>query len=366
MARGLADDRATMGPAKARMLQEVFNPRANSLNAVRLLLALGVILWHSYPLTGRDVAQDPLRQFLEAGFVDGFFAISGFLITRSWIRRPDLRAYARARALRILPAFWVCLVITALVFAPLSLYIQGQRVGEFLTSAAPYRYIGENFFVRIFDFSIGDTPRGTYDYGWNGSLWTLFYECLCYIGVAALGLTQLLARRWTLAAAAAITWLLFLASNLGFLPEVRLVSDGLRFALVFLAGALIYRYAHRLPANWFAVGAAVVVVVGSLWLSDYRLLAAPFLAYAVITTGALVRTPRLALRNDLSYGTYIYAFPIQQLMVIAGLKELSISLFALLAAACTLVLAAASWFLVERPALRWKVAPKRRAGSVAF
>ena len=90
-----------------RTLREVFDPRNNALNAWRLLLASGVILWHSWPLTGRDVSFEPVRQLLRDGFVDGFFAISGFLITWSWLRNPRARDYFAARGLRLLPGLWI-------------------------------------------------------------------------------------------------------------------------------------------------------------------------------------------------------------------------------------------------------------------
>lgn len=86
-----------------RVLSQVFDRRANGLNLLRLLLAAGVIVWHSFPLTGHDVGWGPARQFLSSISVDGFFAISGFLITGSWLTRPKLLSFLRARALRILP-----------------------------------------------------------------------------------------------------------------------------------------------------------------------------------------------------------------------------------------------------------------------
>ena len=88
---------------RRRTLGEEFDPRNNALNAWRLTLATGVILWHSWPLTGRRISFEPVHQLLSDGWVDGFFAISGFLITWSWFRHPRARDYFFARGLRILP-----------------------------------------------------------------------------------------------------------------------------------------------------------------------------------------------------------------------------------------------------------------------
>ena len=108
-------------------LGQVFDPRANALNAWRLALALGVIVWHSWVLTGRPAPPFALNQFATQAFVDGFFAISGFLIPASWLGNPRLRDYFLARGLRILPGMWVCLFVTAFVIAPIGIAFQGGR-----------------------------------------------------------------------------------------------------------------------------------------------------------------------------------------------------------------------------------------------
>ena len=86
-------------------------------------------------------------------------------------------------------------------------------------------------------------------------------------------------------------------------------------------------------------------------LPDYRLIAAVPLAYAIIVSGALIHHERFRLRTDLSYGVYIYACPIQQLLVICGLGALNPIVFAIIGAVATLPFAALSWFLVEKPAM---------------
>ena len=84
-------------------------------------------------------------------------------------------------------------------------------------------------------------------------------------------------------------------------------------------------------------------------------LAAPAIAYLCLYLGLeLARFSRLVLRHDLSYGVYIYAFPIQQALLLSGLGSLGWAAFTCLSIACTLPLAAASWFFVERPAQRFR------------
>jgi peptidoglycan/LPS O-acetylase OafA/YrhL len=100
-------------------------------------------------------------------------------------------------------------------------------------------------------------------------------------------------------------------------------------------------------------------------MPNYRVLGAIPLAYAIIVSGALIHNKRLRLKTDLSYGVYIYAFPIQQLLIIGGLASLNPVVFAIIAAIATLPLAVLSWFLVEKPALSLKSRFKRKSAATA-
>ncbi|WP_375485429.1 acyltransferase family protein [uncultured Mycobacterium sp.] len=361
-------------------LGQEFDPRNNALNAWRLTLATGVILCHSWPLTGRHVSFAPVHQLLRDVWVDGFFAISGFLITWSWFNNPRLRTYFVARGLRILPGLWFCLFVTAFVIAPIGVAIQGGRATKLLLSSAPIEYVLENSAVMIVHPDIGGTPHGVpYPWaGWNGSLWTLYWEVLCYIAVAVLGVMGLLNRRWLIPALLALA---LICSAL--LPPWSMLAEepaaaahgnvsaatnwlvmgavAARFAVMFSAGALLYHFRNVIPARWSLVAVSVVIVLAASVLPNYRLIAAVPLAYAIIVSGALIHNERLRLRTDLSYGVYIYAFPVQQLLVICGLGIVNPIVFAVIAAIATLPLAALSWFMVEKRAMSLKSRLKRRS-----
>ncbi|MBB3753008.1 peptidoglycan/LPS O-acetylase OafA/YrhL [Mycolicibacterium sp. BK634] len=363
-------------------LEEVFDPQNNALNAWRLAMATGVILWHSWLITGRTISFEPAHQLLRDVWVDGFFAISGFLITWSWTRRPRLRDYFVARGLRILPGFWVCLVVIAFVIAPISVAIQGGSPGGLLLSSGPISYVLNNFGLLMRQSDIAGTPLGVPLPGeWDSSLWTLYWEALCYIAIAVLGITGLLRRRWVVPSllALAVLWSTQLPSMSAIVeapPDKRppldaatqmLIAEGAaaRFAVMFLAGALLFQVRHVIPARWSLVALSVAIVLAASLLPNYRWIGAFPLAYALVVSGALIHDPRLRLRTDLSYGVYIYAFPIQQILVICGLAFLAPPVFALIAAVITLPLAALSWFLVEKPAMSLKARLGRRGPPAA-
>ena len=343
-------------------LEQVFDPRNNALNALRLVLAAEVILFHSFPVTGRMPPAMAL-QFLFAVGVDGFFAVSGFLIARSWLSNPRVGEYLTARALRILPGLWVCLIVTAFVIAPIGVAAQGGSISNFVMSTAPIEYVLKNSAVLHLQFGIAGTPAGVPFTGdWNASLWSLIWEVLCYLAVAGLGVVGLAARRWT-----SPVILLLAVVGACFLPP--LTFPGVwtvpqllaRCVMMFAAGAVMYQWRDVIPARWSLVAISLVIVVlACILLPDYRVVGALPLAYAVIVSGALIGNKRMVLRTDLSYGLYIYAFPVQQLLVIAGLRSLHPVLFFVVATVATLPLAALSWFLVEKRAISLKSRLKRK------
>jgi peptidoglycan/LPS O-acetylase OafA/YrhL len=365
-------------PMRGMTLGREFDPRSNALNAWRLTLAMGVILWHSWSVAGRQVSFAPAHQLLRDVWVDGFFAVSGFLITWSWCRHPRVRDYFAARGLRILPGLWICLIITAVVIAPISVAIQGDSAAKLLLSRAPIEYVFENSAVLLVKQDIGGTPSGVPVSGiWDGPLWTLAWEVLCYIAIAGLGVAGLLRRQWFIPGALtlAVLWSALLPPWGVFADVIEAqhrIEDpataallvqaiAARFVVMFLAGAFLYQYRNAIPARWSLVTLSVVIVLAASFLPNYRVVAAIPLSYAIIVSGALIHNKRLRLQTDLSYGVYIYAWPVQQLLVICGLGILNPLVFAFVSAMGTLPLAAVSWFLVEKPAISLKSRLMRRS-----
>jgi peptidoglycan/LPS O-acetylase OafA/YrhL len=344
-------------------LGQVFDPRKNALNAFRLALAAEVILWHSFPVTGHSVSSKPILQLLFSIGVDGFFALSGFLITASWLRDPHLRDYLVARALRIFPGLWACLVVTAFVFAPLSLAIQGGSPTKLLLSSAPIEYVVKNStLLSALALDVAGTPQGVPEHGvWNASVWTLMWEVLCYLAVAGIGLVGLANRRWLSLVILALGVIgAILLPPLTYPGPWTNLQIAVRFTIMFSAGAALYQWRDVIPARWSLVAVSVLTVGISSLMPDYRIVGGVALAYAVIVSGSLIHHKRLRLRTDLSYGTYIYASPIQQLLVIGGLSGLNPLLFFAISTTATVPMAALSWFLIEKPAQSLKTRLKRK------
>ena len=333
-----------------------FPYRKNSLNLFRLVLAALVLLAHSWYILGRGSGPSIEGENMGGWAVAGFFVLSGFLITRSRIKTPP-GDFLLHRVARIYPAFIVVLVVTAFVFAPIALLAQEGSLHGFLTTpTTPFAYIWGNIGLEIHHYDIGVTLQEVpYPGAWNGSLWTLYYEFLCYLVVWVVGFLAFFRRSPILAV---VMWVGSVAvyAGIGAAPRVGLDSSFELFARLlpfFLGGSVIYfvieRYGvSRLLGFAALAGAVVVIVLIPRWGGQA---AAPLLAYGLLALAAWVRQPAWIARNDVSYGFYVYAWPVQQLTVLALGAQVWMPLYISITVVVTAVLAWLSWVLVERPAM---------------
>ncbi len=315
--------------------------RDNALNFLRLVLAVFVIVGHAGP---------GVLEGLSGLAVNGFFALSGFLIAGSRMRL-TMYDFVLRRCLRILPGFWACLVVTAFVFAPLSSMFAGHYD---LRSAVGY--VGNNIGLTMNQWLIGDTLAGVPGASaWDGSLWTLEFEFAAYLA-AALLLSLTLVRRHlavVLVAAALLTIALQPLAHGPLNVSTNMYLEALRLAGFFLVGMAVWALRHRMPVRAdLMVAAFVITVVVYVNVGDFMfhvLLALP-LSYLLLTLGATLPV-RMGAVNDVSYGVYIYAPVVTNILIQLGAQDFGILPSAALTLAFTLPCAWASWLLVERPAL---------------
>lgn len=327
-------------------LGDRLSSRDNALNFVRLCLASAVILSHTWPIGG-------FGHNFTVGFggwaVGGFFAISGYLIAGSRMRSTFL-PYLWRRAMRILPAFWVCLIVVAAVIAPLT----AAAIGETYVLGSGISYVVKNAALYISQWGIDDTLLTVpYPDVWNGPLWTLFYEFAAYIFAGVILSVPLLRKHGAIASAVLFVFIV-IAQPLAHGPldvTTNIYLNGLELGAFFAAGMLLYFLRERIRLKtWLAPVALIVfVALAALGLAEwYGQL--PF-ALLMLWIGAVLPL-RIGSRNDISYGLYIWAFPVQQLIIVAGLGWLGPWGTALLALLLTIPLAWASWRLIEKPAMR--------------
>jgi peptidoglycan/LPS O-acetylase OafA/YrhL len=308
----------------------------NSFDLLRLLAAVSVIFHHVAPLSGRPIVRLFSTDLGELG-VGVFFVISGYLVTASWRRAPALWPFLKKRLLRIEPGLAVSLAVTAFI---LGAFATNLPLADYLRAPQVWLYVARNALLYPVTYDLpGVFTHNPLPLHVNGSLWTLRLEFSCYLAVAALGLTGRLTPRVTaalaLAAGAVFLVLHVLRPDLRASGPIRLADIAALNGFLFLAGAWLNLRGRPVPL-WAAV------LLSPLLLTPVWIFGLPA---AVIALGELrsVRMPA-----DISYGLYIYAFPLQQ--ILAGYGHLTF----ITALAATVPFALASWFLVEKPALRLK------------
>ena len=316
----------------------------NSFDLLRLLAAVSVVYHHTRPVLGLPPHRLGSFDFGELG-VGVFFVISGYLVTASFQRSAGVWDYLRKRILRIEPALIASLLVTALVFGAMATELP---LGDYFRRPEVYLYVARNALLYPVTYDLpGVFAHNPLAHAVNGSLWTLRLEFTCYLGVALLGVAGLL--RPAVAAILAVVCLAAFALLQLWRPELaqggvlRLTAIGAQYGFLFLAGAYL-QLIGRPPPRWALLSAAFL-------LTPYWILGLPVLVVM------LASAPSPKLPADISYGTYIYAFPLQQMLQSAGLLSFWSSLLAVLP------FALASWFLIERPALWLKGRTPRRADA---
>lgn len=352
----------------------IFDPKRNNFDALRLVAAFTVLLSHSYSLTGAK--WEPVSYYLEQGYggtlaVSAFFVISGFLIARS-VQSHDMARYVAARFLRIMPGlFFVTLVETVLI-APL--FYHGPIQQYFSNFALAHM---RNIFVFGEDPAIAGVFTGLpYPYV-NGSLWTLPVESLFYMLLPFLVLATG-KRRWivlavfaaSLAAEPLARWYGLDDQHFGgFLFRTVRLFAVTQLLSYFLAGVVAWLYRDRIPCNWGWLALCLLLLFAARDSMALPLTQKLCLPYAVLCIGlrGQVGTALKRRIGDLSYGVYLFSYPILNVVISLGRQQLSPEAVAAIAAPVTLAIAWVSWTLVERPALAFKTPrrPRPMAASAA-
>ena len=345
--------------------------RDNAFGMMRLLLAGVVIVSHAFPLGGWG--PDPTGDFLPGevsiGFLAllAFFVMSGYLVTTS-ARRTTTLSYLWHRCLRIFPAFWVVLVFGAVIVGPLAWLRAGHGLAGYwtLTEGGPVSYVLRNLSIFIFQYGIHDlfldSPYGDLAHQpvINGSIWSIYFEVRLYLTIAILAALKVLVRaRWLVPLGACVAIAsVFLVD---WVPELVPVVHGLfgpiwgaRLAGVFLLGATAALYPEYVKLDGRLAAIAAVVAVQTLAIDGFVLIGDVCFAYVILWLcfRAPVWARRLPGRHDISYGVYLYAFPIQLLLTAYGIPKLGFLPYVAITVALTVPLALMSWLMVERPALR--------------
>ncbi|HEX7801853.1 MAG TPA: acyltransferase [Pseudoxanthomonas sp.] len=280
----------------------------NNFDALRLIAALMVVVSHQFALM--DLPEPLLSDKCSLGGlgVAIFFAISGFLVTHSWVRDPDLGRFLARRYLRIVPALAVCIPLTWLA-----------------TKLSGLSHFPGNPYAAL-----------------NGSLWTIPWEVTCYLSLCGLSLL------FRLRAPVFLVGMLVLSQygSLGFVYSF--------FGIMFGMGMLLAEFERLRSREWtialLTIGAAAAAL--GMQKTPFYFIVPALSIWIGSRSWPVLRT--MGSKGDISYGLYIYAWPVQQWSVaLLGTVQPYLAMLALTLSALV-PLAVASWLLIEKPALRKK------------
>lgn len=324
----------------------------NNFNFLRLLFAMMVVLSHSPLLADGDLHRDIFTAvfgtFSMGEFaVVGFFLLSGYLIVQSWASNPVIFRFLEKRILRIFPGFIVATMFCVFIVAPFA----GTAPG-FLGSIDLHRFLLDTLLLQ--KPFVPTAFAGTHYPSLNSPMWTISREFLCYLSALALGVFGGIKRREIWLCITALLLCVLIGQRLSIFREW--VDPFYGLAAYFFVGGSFYLYRDKIAyKSDFALVAGLCLFIA---LFSWR---ASALALALLGGYLLLYIafrPIKLLANfgklpDVSYGVYLYAFPIQKLMYWYA-PSISPWLVFVVAGLLSLILGAISWYAIEKPFLSLK------------
>ena len=346
-----------------------FTSRSNNFNFLRLLFATLVILSHSFEFIDGNRSHEILTSiFKSISFgefaVDGFFLLSGYLIVKSWATEPKPLSFLAKRVLRIHPGYTVAVLMCALIVGPLA--AEPSEYFRKLSMSAVFEGI-----VRMKDPAVPEVFKGLH-YPWvNGSLWTIPFEFKCYLFVLALGVLGLVRRRQAWLAITLVFFTIAVLKSMGHsIPVSHRTSLWLyplcRLSMFFFSGGVVYLYREHIRFNKkYLLWSTAAVFIGMFSKDTAEIVLASFGAYVLFYVAFRPTSALEAFRKlpDVSYGVYLYGWPVQALLIwyYPNITPWQLFFLALMGAAA---LGYASWHIVERPFLKLKPRSQLKASAL--
>ena len=338
---------------------------SNNFDFVRVLAAILVLVGHSPALfKNKPFYYDPLIKIIgypaHAIGLYIFFIISGFLITKSWESKKNTFEFIVSRILRIFPALLFTLICTTFILGPL---LTSYHLSDYLTSKETYKHLLNITLFRIYYELPGVFGSNPYNNAVNGSIWSLSYEFTCYLLLILFGYFHFLKNKWFSLSiyVLAVILISFYKSEIELsyptIPFLGINMDKMiEFFILFFSGSFFYLFRNYLTFNWITYSFIISLIIIT------RVFQIPFIFNSIIFSFlifSLVFSRRINLNKfgkygDFSYGIYLFAFPIQQIIAQFFTTEFNLLLLILISTLFTFIASFICWNLVEKPTLKLK------------
>ena len=339
---------------KGVFLADIVDPNRNNFTFIRLLAALAVVISHGvFLISGQksdEIFAGTSVYTLGDHAVNVFFVLSGLTVAASLSRSPDISRFFVARLLRIFPGLTVCTIL----LVALGTVISECNFSTYLADARVWKFVAKTIALTTAAAPLPDVfAHNPHPIVINASLWTLKFEVVCYVLLGILAIFKLFDSK-KLAVVLPVSWLvagLFLLYRSGGYPDS--LEQFARFWLSFSFGVGLFAFRTHVRVSW-AIG---LVAAGVVWIvlgtGLERILAPIAAGYVALLLGRLPLGPirRFTNRVDLSYGVYIFGWPVSQTLIVF-MPHISAAALILETSTIAIALAILSWHCVERPALR--------------
>jgi peptidoglycan/LPS O-acetylase OafA/YrhL len=295
----------------------------NNFNFLRLLAALQVVYIHTIEhlnITNKIIL---FIKYIIAYFpgVPIFFLISGYLITMSYEKNPDIKEYAKNRILRISPGLYVSffLGLTILWYFNQFHDISTINVVPWMVAQLSFFQFYNPEFIR--DFGVGVI---------NGSLWTISVE-LCFYMILPLlyiFLQKDFIKRVSMLLLISFGFYYYIheISANTLIYEKLIKASIVPYLFYFLFGITMYKFRDKLIKYvenkvllFLGIYALVCMFKVDLFLYDVikQVMFSVFIFSFVFSYKSL--SHKIVGNNDFTYGVYIYHMLIVNVMVEKGI-----------------------------------------------
>ncbi|MGY3175664.1 peptidoglycan/LPS O-acetylase OafA/YrhL [Pseudomonas sp. TE12234] len=333
-------------------LNDALHRDNNNADLLRLIAACAVIWGHAYALVPGSTTTEPIGQLLGFDYsgslaVEFFFFLSGILVTNSWINNSSPLNFILARFFRVFPAVLVSAAACVLLLGPM---LTTLPLNSYFSNSTVFTAIFRHPYV---EYSLPGVFEHSNNPLTNGSIWTIRYELIMYAMLLAAGLCGVFRHKLF----ATVVLISILAISMFFPEEVEMiglmnVNIGGRLPAFFAFGALLALYKDQASINIRIVSGLILFAWICRHGSAFQFVFYP--AFLITALWLMTTEPIKALRlpGDFSYGVYVFGWPIQQVMA-AVFPNFGVHANQVVTIAASLALASISWFVIEKPCIRY-------------
>lgn len=326
------------------------NSTENCFDFLRFFFAFEVLLAHLAELSNNPSLSFLLNFTNSSIGVKGFFVISGFLVTKSYINTNNLKKYFIKRAKRILPAYLFVVFFSALILS----FFSSFSFTDYFSNINLYQYIAWNsVFLNFMHPCLPGLFENNILCAVNGALWTLkveegFYIVLPILIYLFFKTKQKALLLLTVYFSSILYW--YLLTKHFNIPVLAKQLPG--YLCYFVVGIAAYLY-YDLLFKYFQILLVCSIILFSiqqfLYVDTYIFYPVSFGVIVLIAAFKLSFFNKFGKFGDFTYGLYIYHFPIIQIFKQYDLFEkYNPYLMGFLVIIISFTFAIFSWFIIEK------------------